>query len=66
MLSSALGKAVETVQTSEKMQMQAMAGKVELTDLVTAVAQADLTVQTVIAVRDRVIAAYQEISRMPI
>jgi flagellar hook-basal body complex protein FliE len=34
--------------------------------VVTAVAEADLTLQTVVAVRDRVIEAYQNIMRMPI
>jgi flagellar hook-basal body complex protein FliE len=42
------------------------AGKADLVDVVTAVAEAELTVQTIVAVRDRVISAYQEIMRMPI
>jgi flagellar hook-basal body complex protein FliE len=41
-------------------------GKAEVVDVVTAVAEAELTVQTIVAVRDRVISAYQEILRMPI
>ncbi|NBX04163.1 MAG: flagellar hook-basal body complex protein FliE, partial [Alphaproteobacteria bacterium] len=41
-------------------------GKVDLTDLVTAVSSAELTLNTVVAVRDKVINAYQEIIRMPI
>lgn len=41
-------------------------GKAEMVDVVTAVAEAELTVQTIVAVRDRVISAYQEILRMPI
>ncbi len=32
----------------------------------TAVTNAEVTLQTVIAVRDKVVAAYQEIARMPI
>ena len=43
-----------------------LAGKGELIDVVTALTAAETTLETVIAVRDRVINAYQEISRMPI
>jgi flagellar hook-basal body complex protein FliE len=35
-------------------------------DVVTAVSNAEMTLQTVVAVRDRVLNAYQEIMRMPI
>ena len=38
----------------------------ELVDIVTAVSNAEVTLETVMAVRDRVIAAYQEIIKMPI
>ena len=34
--------------------------------LVVAVGRAELTLQTAVAVRDRVVAAYQEVMRMPI
>jgi flagellar hook-basal body complex protein FliE len=42
------------------------AGKGDIVDVVTAVADAELTVQTIVSVRDRVISSYQEIMRMPI
>jgi len=38
----------------------------ELIDAVTAVSSAETSLQTVIAIRDQVINAYQEIMRMPI
>ena len=44
----------------------AVAGEADLTDVVTAVSNAEMTLQTVVTVRDRVVAAYQEILRMPI
>jgi flagellar hook-basal body complex protein FliE len=66
MVKDALGGAVQAQQQSEALQMQSLTGKVELSDLVTAVANAELTLNTVVAVRDRVISAYQEIIRMPI
>ena len=42
------------------------AGKAELIDVVTAISAAEASLETVMAVRDQVIAAYQEIMRMPI
>lgn len=58
--------AIDTTKTAEKASMQAVEGKADLNQVVGAVTAAELTVQTVTAVRDRVISAYQEILRMPI
>lgn len=58
--------AVDTTRSGEKASLQAVEGKTDLQQVVNAVTAAELTVQTVTAVRDRVIAAYQEILRMPI
>lgn len=66
MLGDALQNAVDVNLRAEKMQVQALTGDVEITDLVTAISEAELTLSTVVNVRDRVIAAYQEIIRMPI
>lgn len=44
----------------------AVTGKADLNEVVMAVANADVALQTVVAVRDRVIQAYQDILRMPI
>lgn len=51
---------------SESLSAKAIANKAELTDLVTSVTNAELTLQTVVAVRDRMISAYQDIIKMPI
>lgn len=51
---------------AEKISADAIVGRAELTDVVTAVSQAETTLQTIVTVRDRVISAYQEILRMPI
>jgi flagellar hook-basal body complex protein FliE len=65
-----LGKAIDHVVDSgkkaEKAQLAALTGEGDLSNLVTAVAEAELALNTVVAVRDRVISAYQEILRMPI
>jgi flagellar hook-basal body complex protein FliE len=59
----------QTTQTSRVAETQMAAqvqGKAELIDVVTAVSAAEASLETVMAVRDQVIAAYQEIMRMPI
>lgn len=50
----------------EQVTAEAMIGQADLTDVVMAVNNAELTLQTVVAIRDKVIEAYQEIIRMPI
>jgi flagellar hook-basal body complex protein FliE len=66
-LESAAQNAADTQYKAEAVKMDALTdGKVDLSDLVTAVSNAELTLNTVVAVRDRVINAYQEILRMPI
>ncbi len=52
--------------TSEAISTEALANKAELHDLVTAVSNAELTLNTVVAVRDRMVNAYQDIIKMPI
>lgn len=61
-----LQSAIDTEYKTENMKMDALTGKVDLADLVTAVNNAELTLNTVIAIRDKVIGAYQDIIRMPI
>ncbi len=57
---------VETLKNSEKISAQAITGTADLNDVVQAVTSAELTLQTVMAVRDRAVSALQEILRMPI
>jgi flagellar hook-basal body complex protein FliE len=48
-------------------QTQAMAaGKSNIVDVVTAVAETEVAIEAMVSVRDRVIQAYEEIMRMPI
>lgn len=58
--------AVEATRQSEALSRQAVTGKAELVDVVTAVNTAETALETVVAVRDRVVAAYQDLMRMPI
>ncbi len=66
LLGESLGSAVDAGRQSEHLSAQAMAGKADLNEVVSAVTNAEITLQTVIAIRDRVIQAYQEIVQMPI
>jgi flagellar hook-basal body complex protein FliE len=66
LLGNAIQESTNTIRSADATEMQAMTGKVDLTDLVTAVSNAELTLNTVVTVRDRVIGAYQDILRMSI
>lgn len=66
MVEEGIKGSIDTLYKSEAMQTGSLTGKVELSDLVTAVSNADLTLNTVVAIRDRVIAAYEDIIKMPI
>lgn len=65
-LTRTLQGAVQSGHAAEAQAMQAIAGEGSLTDVVTALTRAELTLQTATAVRDRVVQAYQDIMRMPI
>jgi flagellar hook-basal body complex protein FliE len=64
-LSGTLHDAVQTLQTGEQMAANQVAGKADIVDVVNAVNSAELTLDTVVAVRDKVITAYQSIMQMP-
>jgi flagellar hook-basal body complex protein FliE len=65
LLSKAIDTVVESQNSAETAKMQAVTGKIDTAELVTALASAELTLNTVVAIRDRVISAYQDIIRMP-
>ena len=58
--------AVGLGKNSEVQSAAAAAGKADLNSVVVAVTEAELTLNTVVAVRDKVLEAYREILRMPI
>ena len=66
MVGESLQSAAMMGRKSESMAIQALNGKADLADVVTAVTQAETALNTVVAIRDRVITAYQDIIRMPI
>lgn len=66
LVKSALDGTAQTLKKSEALTNQALVNPADLGQVVTAVASAEVTLQTVVAVRDRVVQAYQDILRMPI
>ena len=65
-LKSAMGDVMQNTKAAEHQIAAQAAGKAELIDVVTAISAAEASLETVMAVRDQVINAYQEIMRMPI
>jgi flagellar hook-basal body complex protein FliE len=65
-LSGAVKDAIGTLKGGEQMAVKGAAGQADIVNVVNAVNQAELTLDTVVAVRDKVIAAYQSIMQMPI
>jgi len=66
MLKGAIDKFVAQGHEVDAKSVQLAAGKADLIDVVTAVAESEVAVGTLVSVRDKVIAAYEEIMRMPI
>jgi flagellar hook-basal body complex protein FliE len=66
LVKGALDEAVSAGRVSEKASVTAVQQGGDLNHVVTAVAEAELTLQTVVAVRERIIEAYKDILRMPI
>ena len=66
MLTSALTSVVETGKAAETTGMAGIAGKTDPVNVVTAVAETEIALETMVSIRDKVVAAYEEILRMPI
>ncbi len=65
-LARAMEGAVEVGRSADAAATQALMGQGSVTDAVLAISRAELALQTTVSVRDRVVAAYQEVMRMPI
>ena len=66
LLKDALGSVAEVGRKSDAQTVAMAQGKANVMDVVTAVAETDVAVSSLVSVRDRVIAAYQDIMKMPI
>lgn len=66
MVEGLVGDAAQTMRQAEQASAMQVAGKGDLIDVVTAIGAAETALDTVVAVRDRVVSAYGEIMRMQI
>jgi len=65
-LSGAIKDSIGTIAKGEQAATQQVQGKTNLVDVVQSMNAAEITLDTVVAVRDKVVAAYQSIMNMPI
>ena len=66
LVNEALTSVVDAGRKSDAQAQSAASGKANMVDLVTAVAESETAIATLVSVRDRVIQAYQTILQMPI
>ncbi|MEZ5839586.1 MAG: flagellar hook-basal body complex protein FliE [Hyphomicrobiales bacterium] len=66
MVKQAIGDVVDAGKVADQKALSAAQGKADVVDVVTAVAETEVALSTLVTVRDKVIAAYEEIMRMPI
>ena len=65
-LQRAVEGAVEIGRGADAASTNALLGQGSVSDVVMAISRAELVLQTAVAVRDRVVSAYQDVMRMPI
>ena len=66
LVKQAMGAVVEAGRKSDAQAQQLAAGKANIVDVVSAVAETEVAIETLVSVRDKVIQAYQEILHMQI
>lgn len=65
-LKETLGSVMDAGRKSDAQTISMAQGKANVMDVVTAVAETDVAVSTLVSVRDKVIQAYEDILKMPI
>ena len=65
-LGQAATKTVDTMQNAEQMSIEALKGNADTRQVADAVMSAQQALQTAIAIRDKIVSAYLDISRMSI
>ncbi|HWU19562.1 MAG TPA: flagellar hook-basal body complex protein FliE [Devosia sp.] len=66
MLAQQVQGVMDAGKASDQMAIDMVNGKANVVDMVTALSQTELAIESMVTVRDRVISAYEEIMRMPI
>lgn len=65
-LRQTVSDSINTMEQGEKASAQAITGEANIVDVVQAVNKAEMTLETVVALRDRMVQAYNDIMSMPI
>lgn len=65
-LKNAAVKSIQTLRAGEVASAKAVSGEASLPEVVQAITASEVTLQTVVSIRDRLVTAYQEIMRMPV
>jgi flagellar hook-basal body complex protein FliE len=66
LLKDALSSVAQAGRKADAQSQAMVAGKADMVDVVTAISETEVAIQTMVSVRDRVIAAYEDIMKMPI
>jgi flagellar hook-basal body complex protein FliE len=66
LVSNPISNSIGNLRKAESSAIGNLANQADITDVVTAVTKAESTLKTVIAVRDRLVNAWQELEKMPI
>jgi|SRR5688572_5251494 flagellar hook-basal body complex protein FliE len=66
LVKEAIGSLTQAARASDAQSQAMAAGKSNIVDVVTAVAETEVAIDTLVSVRDKVVQAYEEIMKMPI
>lgn len=66
MVSNVLDAASQSGRQAEQQMIKAASGKADVVDVATAVAEAESTLETLVAIRDKVIQSYEAVMNMPV
>jgi flagellar hook-basal body complex protein FliE len=66
LVKDAIGSVASAGKKSDGLAQGMVAGKANIVDVVTAVTETEVAIESLVSVRDKVIQAYEEIMRMPI
>ena len=65
MVQEAVSNTIQQGREADQKAIGLVEGKTDVVDVVTAIAETEVALETMVSVRDRVISAYEEIMRMP-
>lgn len=65
-LTNAVGNSFSTLRQAEQLSIDALQGKADMRQLVDTVMSAEQSLQAAVAIRDKIVSAYLEVSRMAI